>query len=320
MAVSFWLGYCFIWDISFFDIFRWWLMRTVFKLSLAAICVSNLTACASLELSAVSGIAYLITGKSLSDHALSQVAQKDCALHRFLLSQSICSDKDSNQPLDAQEPDVLLAQTSETPASEAVATPIESELALSGQKAFSVQEALSEQEAFSEQIAQSDISVTFADSLSLPQEASSDAQESSYNNDLVAALNTTLDAINTAEAPQKAQESQGSVDHLPIDSLSPAMANHEQTSLFAVLGSFNTLAYAQTRQHYYRNLDARIIPVNDTPNINYRVIMPIEDKADLQYLEQLVAPENHAAWSIELCGNSFAPPPCGKSDELVAKL
>lgn len=297
MAVSFWLGYCFIWDISFFDIFRWWLMRTVFKLSLAAICVSNLTACASLELSAVSGIAYLITGKSLSDHALSQVVQKDCALHRFLLSQSICSDKDSNQPLDTQEPDVLLAQTSEPPASDAVATPIESE-----------------------QIAQNDISVTFADSLSLPQKASSDAQESSYNNDLVAALNTTLDAINTAEAPPKAQESQGSVDHLPIDSLSPAMADHEQTSLFAVLGSFNTLAYAQTRQHYYRNLDARIIPVNDTPNINYRVIMPIEDKADLQYLEQLVAPENHAAWSIELCGNSFAPPPCGKNDELVAKL
>lgn len=39
---------------------------------------------------AVSGISYATTGKSMSDHALSAVASRDCALHRFAFGEDIC--------------------------------------------------------------------------------------------------------------------------------------------------------------------------------------------------------------------------------------
>jgi len=39
---------------------------------------------------AASGISYLATGKSVSDHALSAVASEDCAVHRVVLGEHIC--------------------------------------------------------------------------------------------------------------------------------------------------------------------------------------------------------------------------------------
>lgn len=39
---------------------------------------------------AASGISYLATGKSVSDHALSAVASEDCAVHRIVLGEHIC--------------------------------------------------------------------------------------------------------------------------------------------------------------------------------------------------------------------------------------
>lgn len=39
---------------------------------------------------AISGISYLATGKSLSDNAFSVVTNRDCALHRVMMNESIC--------------------------------------------------------------------------------------------------------------------------------------------------------------------------------------------------------------------------------------
>jgi hypothetical protein len=39
---------------------------------------------------AASGISYIATGKSMSDHAFSAVAEQDCAIHRIVLGQSMC--------------------------------------------------------------------------------------------------------------------------------------------------------------------------------------------------------------------------------------
>jgi len=38
------------------------------------------------------GISYLASGKSLEDHALSTVVDEDCALHRVITAEPICSD------------------------------------------------------------------------------------------------------------------------------------------------------------------------------------------------------------------------------------
>ena len=39
---------------------------------------------------AASGISYVTTGKSMSDHAVSAVASQDCAVHRLVLGRSMC--------------------------------------------------------------------------------------------------------------------------------------------------------------------------------------------------------------------------------------
>ena len=40
-------------------------------------------------------ISYVSTGKSTTDHAVSFVAEQDCALHRPLLEQDICKDEET---------------------------------------------------------------------------------------------------------------------------------------------------------------------------------------------------------------------------------
>ena len=40
-------------------------------------------------------ISYVSTGKSTTDHAVSFVAERDCALHRPLLEQTICKDDET---------------------------------------------------------------------------------------------------------------------------------------------------------------------------------------------------------------------------------
>ena len=54
------------------------------------------SACAPTALTVMSlaagGFSYAATGKSVSDHALSSVTQSDCAVHRALRGQPVCTD------------------------------------------------------------------------------------------------------------------------------------------------------------------------------------------------------------------------------------
>jgi len=71
-------------------------------LLLVGIC-SCLSGCAlTLEMMAISGISYLATGKSLSDNAFSMVTNRDCALHRVVMNQAICSE---NKPSPSENND-----------------------------------------------------------------------------------------------------------------------------------------------------------------------------------------------------------------------
>ena len=75
----------------------------------------SLSGCATLELVSfgATGISYMVTGKSLSDHAISAVMQKDCALYRTVIGEQTCVDyqdegiirgqKDNHQPVVSSE-------------------------------------------------------------------------------------------------------------------------------------------------------------------------------------------------------------------------
>ena len=62
------------------------------KLCSYLIIIFLLTGCATLKIVSlgISGISYLTTGKSLSDHAISVMAEQDCALHRVVLDEMVC--------------------------------------------------------------------------------------------------------------------------------------------------------------------------------------------------------------------------------------
>lgn len=78
-------------------------------LFLVGIC-SCLSGCAlTLEMMAISGISYLATGKSLSDNAFSMVTNKDCALHRIIINESVCLE-DPLPPVETT-PEFLLADS-----------------------------------------------------------------------------------------------------------------------------------------------------------------------------------------------------------------
>ena len=55
-----------------------------------------LSACAPPVVTLVSltagGLSYATTGKGLTDHALSEATQADCAMHRILHDQPVCSE------------------------------------------------------------------------------------------------------------------------------------------------------------------------------------------------------------------------------------
>jgi len=56
------------------------------------------------------GLSYLSSGKSLEDHGISTVLDKDCALHRFLIDEPVCT------KYDPPNPGFLFAQAPPTPA------------------------------------------------------------------------------------------------------------------------------------------------------------------------------------------------------------
>ncbi|MEY8197711.1 MAG: hypothetical protein RPS47_00540 [Colwellia sp.] len=64
----------------------------IFKSCIFLLALFILPGCATLNIVSlgVSGISYITTGKSLSDHALSAMREQDCAVHRFLFDESMC--------------------------------------------------------------------------------------------------------------------------------------------------------------------------------------------------------------------------------------
>ena len=56
---------------------------------------------------AADGVSFIATGKSVTDHAVSAVAQQDCALYRVLLGSDICRSTVSETTVNAEADDVI---------------------------------------------------------------------------------------------------------------------------------------------------------------------------------------------------------------------
>lgn len=80
-------------------------MTKVIKISVLCAAISSTTGCASLELMAVGGVSYLLTGKGLTDHALSAVMEQDCAWHHLLNDEPLCAELISSE----ESPQLLAA-------------------------------------------------------------------------------------------------------------------------------------------------------------------------------------------------------------------
>ena len=66
-------------------------MRLIRCLSLIGF-MALVSGCASLDFVSfgASGISYLVSGKSLSDHVVSAIKKEDCAMHRALKGEKTC--------------------------------------------------------------------------------------------------------------------------------------------------------------------------------------------------------------------------------------
>jgi hypothetical protein len=71
---------------------------------------------------AADGVSYAATGKSTTDHAISAIAEEDCALLRVIKEESVCKPDDTN----GTDSDVLVSQVDAEPLGEDLSDPDDS--------------------------------------------------------------------------------------------------------------------------------------------------------------------------------------------------
>lgn len=71
-------------------------MTKMMKLAVISTAAMLTSACAITEMVALTGLSYVLTGKSVSDNALSVVTNMDCAAHNLLSGDAICLDKEQS--------------------------------------------------------------------------------------------------------------------------------------------------------------------------------------------------------------------------------
>lgn len=211
-------------------------MCSSFKVALVAIVSLVLSGCAITEVVAVTGMSYLLTGKSVSDNALSMVTNKDCALHNLLSDEPIC------------EPEILVASVKQAPkVSAKVIEDPDTLVAMGGDKT------------------------------------------AKPDGEMLANNQKTL--TSTVIEPQ----------------------------LYAVVGSFTQIAYAQYRKKLYTGFNPMITEVGTPSKPTYRVVIgPLNNVGEINTLPSKIDTETFAPWIIKLCGDELSPAPCESG--LLAKL
>jgi hypothetical protein len=295
-----------------------------------------LSGCATLQLASfgISGISYAVSGKSISDHAISKVMAKDCALHRVILGQSACVDPE------LQEPGVLIADNSQSTRSNTLAStqrhwyratnnsgrnaslsPINHPqgqakrnvysktntsnasgryLARKGNRAkrgFQPKESYQPKEGFQAKQRFQRRS-KFSSTVSPDELVSAIPATTKIKGGKTADRLATMSHIDKVEA-----RFMGSVSRV-------AQHNAAKPLLFAVIGSFNELAYARQRIAQYHDLNAQLI-TSKKGSTKYRVIIgPLTEQQFNHNIGRSTKADLAHAWRLRLCGNTMSPPPC----------
>lgn len=268
-------------------------MKKQFKLVLVGVAVTQIMGCASLELMAVGGVSYLLTGKGLSDHALSLTLDQDCALHRVLTEGSLCVDNFEEAP----EAETLLASNAaDSPAFE---------------------KRISEQNISDQSVSDKRVAEQIANNLA----DDSDPYSLSFNSGsrsrgVLATNSEQLESSASFEEPLLLESGIESIDSL-IDIQVPEKSGSD-AQVYAVVGSFNDLKFAFERSMLYRVYNTQIIETPTGSSTKYRVVVgPLDDKGLVSQIPNKVGTQDQPHWGIELCPETLMPPPC--AGQLLAK-
>jgi hypothetical protein len=262
----------------------------------AATCLV-LSGCASLRLLSfgASGISYAVSGKSISDHAISTVMEQDCSLHRVVMEENVCSERDGNGILRSARPrakqqvasvsneahwQVLTKNTKAIVEPNLKPNPIKRKYV----STISPDETVRQLMAANNNKGEVEIGV---------------ARPFENNVGLVVKI-SNKGPINKKPVNRKP------VNKKPID---------KGPLLFAVLGSFNELKYARDNLREHPDLNAQIITNPTTAIANgatrYRVVSGPMSEQDFNHnLGRNGDKQAYHAWRLRLCGDSLLPPPC----------
>jgi septal ring-binding cell division protein DamX len=227
----------------------------------------------------IDGASYVATGKSPSDHAISAVAEKDCALWRVVKRAEICRD------YPAEEPGTMVAENtagdSETGSPKALKTMTTvPESAAVAASPFRKSKTVAVAERESE------------DASSAP---SGDATTSDYSPEVAPAI-----------APAIPPEI---IFAKSLKISSPVV--EREGSLYLVVGSFASQDHADRAAKSHDGIDADVVPARVDGKIYYRVVAgPYEPRKVDALRKRLATAGVPDAWPIRLCPAELSTPPC----------
>lgn len=259
-----------------------------------------LSGCATLELFSfgVSGLSYAVTGKSLSDHALSTVMEQDCALHRAITEDTVCTDPDGNGVLRKSKPDRhIIARANEAYWQDLpVNRRSQSASDVTGKQVTSAQGKNTRH------------SLNRATTKISPDETVKQLIANNQKPKPSAALKT----VSYQTGPSKVEIGTiAPIEMAPIErDFMPLPRMEEKPQLYAVLGSYNELHFAKQSLHKFPGLNPQVINnparATDKNATLYRVVAGPFSKSDFN--TKLNPAYN--AWRIELCPQNMMSPPC----------
>ena len=261
-------------------------MKKQFKLLLVGVAITQVIGCASLELMAVGGVSYLLTGKGLSDHALSLTLDQDCALHRVLTQGNVCVDNvekgvgaETMLASNANDNRTFDQKTADQRAAEQIANNL-----------------IDDYDHYSTGVTNDDGSTkTIA---SNPTNSEQLGSAISFEESMILESGIeSIDSLIDIQVPERTE----------VDA-----------QVYAVVGSFNDLKFAFERSLLYRIYNTQIIETPKGSTTKYRVVVgPLDDKGLISHIPNKVGTQDQPHWGIELCPETLMPPPC--AGQLLAK-
>lgn len=261
-------------------------MRRRFYYPVVLGAVVMISGCASMQLISIgaSGLSYAMTGKSISDHAISTVMEQDCALHRVVMGDDPCMEYDGDGILRKAKPGKS-----------------DRRYVVRQNEAYWQDIPINHPPTNNPKVNEQPPS-EYVNHKRLPQLSNPDE---TVKNLMVQKVSFKVDPDKVeVRTLQPIQNSYATIT---------TMGQPAQPHLFAVLGSYNELHFAKQSLLKFTGLNAKVInnPARKTnPNATlYRVVAgPL---SEAQFNTQLTA--QHNAWRVKLCIETMLPPPCTKS-------